>query len=266
MLFAKKNSQPLPITFQLTFIILMLILIILISSYLFLFQATSVFYIRQVTKEIFDIVKEHSLKPATSQGQIGLMKRSFLNINAIVVLNDEILTNPSELENINEVIENAREYSIDKKSFVLRVGNESFLVLTSEVDNGSLLIIKPMIEFDGFLALLKNMIFIISLITFGVSIFLSMIISHYISRPIKSIARDIQNISVSNLSKRIKVNESNQEFSILSRSVNDTLEKIERGYIRQKQFSSDVAHEIRTPLTSITGFAKLIKRWGGERS
>ncbi len=264
MLFAKKDSQPLPITFQLTFIILMLILIILISSYIFLFQATSVFYIRRVNKEISDIIKEHFLKPATSQGQIGQLKRSFLNINAIVVLNDEILTNPSELENINEVIESAREYGIDKKSIILRVENESFLVLTNEVNNDSFLVIKPMIEFDGFLALLKNMIFIISLVTIGVSIFLSMIISHYISRPIKSIARDIQNISVSNLSKRIKVNESNQEFSILSRSVNDTLEKIERGYIRQKQFSSDVAHEIRTPLTSITGFAKLIKRWGAE--
>jgi len=128
MLFAKKDSQPLPITFQLTFIILMLILIILISSYLFLFQATSVFYIRRVNKEISDIIKEHFLKPATSQGQIGQLKRSFLNINAIVVLNDEILTNPSELENINEVIESAREYGIDKKSIILRVENESFLV------------------------------------------------------------------------------------------------------------------------------------------
>ena len=71
MLFVKKKKKPLPITFQLTFIIVMLILIILVSSYLFLFQATSLFYIRNVTSEISNTIKENLIKNPITQGQIG---------------------------------------------------------------------------------------------------------------------------------------------------------------------------------------------------
>ena len=265
MLFVKKH--PLPITFQLTFIIVMLILIILISSYLFLFQATSLFYIRNVTNELSNTIKEYLIKNPITQGQSGQLKRPFMNINAIVILNDELVTGTGQflyIDNMDEIIERADELKLDKKSVIMRVGNQSFLVYSRAVDADDVTIIKPMREFDSFLILLRNAIFLILLVTIAISIFLSSVISHYISKPIKSIARDIKNISVSNLSRRIKVNESNQEFSILSHSVNDTLEKIENGYIRQKQFSSDVAHEIRTPLTSIIGFSKLIKRWGAK--
>ena len=183
-----------------------------------------------------------------------------MNINAIVVLNDELVTTTGQfinIENIDEVIESANDFKINEKSVIMRVGKHSFLVYSRVVDSDTITIIKPMIEFDSFLHLLRNTIFLILLITITISIFLSSIISHYISKPIKSIAKDIKNISVSNLSKRIKINESNQEFSILSHSVNDTLEKIENGYIRQKQFSSDVAHEIRTPINLYHRFCEI---------
>jgi signal transduction histidine kinase len=66
------------------------------------------------------------------------------------------------------------------------------------------------------------------------------------------------------LSRRVETEPKTSELAELKESLNKALDRIEDGYSRQEQFSSDIAHEIRSPLTAILGFSRLIKRWGSS--
>src|SRR5699024_8281833 len=53
------------------------------------------------------------------------------------------------------------------------------------------------------------------------------------------------------LSLRLQESESHDELSYLAETFNDMLANIEDQFIREKQFSSDAAHELRTPISVI---------------
>lgn len=62
------------------------------------------------------------------------------------------------------------------------------------------------------------------------------------------------------LSKRIDYNGRFQEFSILSQANNRMLERLENMFETQKQFTSDVTHELRTPVTVLLAQCEYSKK------
>ena len=56
---------------------------------------------------------------------------------------------------------------------------------------------------------------------------------------------------------RVPVPDTGDEVEHLARTVNDMLERIERGRLAQRRFTSDAAHELRTPLMALQGELEL---------
>jgi signal transduction histidine kinase len=54
------------------------------------------------------------------------------------------------------------------------------------------------------------------------------------------------------------------EIDELSGTFNDLFLRIKADFDRERQFSSDVSHELNTPLTVITGQTNLLLRWGKD--
>lgn len=52
-------------------------------------------------------------------------------------------------------------------------------------------------------------------------------------------------------SKRIHIDEGNDEIHIMANVFNQMLDSLESSYVHEKQFSSDVSHELRTPVSVI---------------
>ncbi|MBB4822905.1 signal transduction histidine kinase [Sporosarcina luteola] len=52
------------------------------------------------------------------------------------------------------------------------------------------------------------------------------------------------------------------ELAEMERSYNDMMERLEENYMHQEQFVSDASHELKTPLTVIESYARLLKRQG----
>ena len=79
-------------------------------------------------------------------------------------------------------------------------------------------------------------------------------------KPLKNILLELQELkNKKDLSKRLKKQNTNDEFEELSDSFNDMLEWIENSVENIKQFTSDASHELRTPLTVIQGEIELCK-------
>ena len=66
------------------------------------------------------------------------------------------------------------------------------------------------------------------------------------------------------MSKRLKVEESGNEVLELASSFNFMLDKIHESFSRQQQFISDASHELRTPVTVISGYAEILEKFGAH--
>jgi len=79
-------------------------------------------------------------------------------------------------------------------------------------------------------------------------------------RPVDEITRTAQDITASNLSRRLPVATTKDEIGRLSATLNDMISRLESSFERIRQFTADASHELRTPLTIMTGELELALR------
>jgi heavy metal sensor kinase len=70
-------------------------------------------------------------------------------------------------------------------------------------------------------------------------------------RPIRDISAAATKISAGDLSQRIATAETESELGQLAAILNSTFGRLESAFAQQQQFTSDAAHELRTPVTVI---------------
>ena len=69
-------------------------------------------------------------------------------------------------------------------------------------------------------------------------------------RPIRAIRETADRIRSDNLSERIPVPDVRDELSELAEMLNRTFDRLERTFVQMRQFSAEVSHELKTPLSS----------------
>ncbi len=98
-----------------------------------------------------------------------------------------------------------------------------------------------------------NQIMIIALITFPFVVFIAAAGGYFITKKAFSPVTRISNIansiySGSDLSQRIKLDDTGDEISSLAKIFDLMLDRLEKAFDGEKQFTSDVSHELRTPI------------------
>jgi two-component system, OmpR family, sensor kinase len=76
-------------------------------------------------------------------------------------------------------------------------------------------------------------------------------------RPVRDLTATAQRISDTDLSQRIDV-EGRDELSELGTTFNAMIDRLEDGFVQQRRFLDDVAHELRTPITIVQGHVDLL--------
>lgn len=82
-------------------------------------------------------------------------------------------------------------------------------------------------------------------------IFIVLFVVYQGHKPIRQVSRQIQNITSKDLDVRLNPGSVPVELERLVISFNHMLERIEDVFTRQSNFSADIAHEIRTPITNL---------------
>ncbi|MGM0803831.1 MAG: sensor histidine kinase [Bacillota bacterium] len=91
-------------------------------------------------------------------------------------------------------------------------------------------------------------------------------LSRLILVPISNLTKTMEENQRRGTYKRITINKkSNDELNKMARTFNHMMDLLENNYKKQEQLVSDASHELRTPLTVIESYAKMLKRWGGNR-
>ncbi|WP_286719530.1 heavy metal sensor histidine kinase, partial [Thalassolituus sp. UBA2009] len=71
-------------------------------------------------------------------------------------------------------------------------------------------------------------------------------------RPLHRLSKEIQNIDVHNLSHRLNSDHAPEELSELIQAFNEMISHVEESFQKISQFSADIAHELRTPITNLS--------------
>ncbi len=132
------------------------------------------------------------------------------------------------------------------------LANQKLMTLTVAVERGSLI---QKINRVHITALLSALIMLV-LIYF--------IVIHTVRTSLKSLAElkeKVKAMDVDSLSTRLTVESSPEELRDVIEQFNELLLRLEKSFAREQRFSSDVAHELRTPISEIRSMSEIALKW-----
>lgn len=105
---------------------------------------------------------------------------------------------------------------------------------------------------------------LIYLVVLSVGVLAVLCLSAVIFRPIKQMIRKTREIAEGNFSERIRIQSADElgvlgeSFNIMAETVEQTIRELELSVQQKEAFISNFAHEMKTPLTSVIGYADMI--------
>ena len=79
--------------------------------------------------------------------------------------------------------------------------------------------------------------------------------------PLELLARQAATINADSLQSRFPVESMPEELQPIARRLNDLLGRLETSFERERRFSADLAHELRTPLAELRSHAEVEMQW-----
>lgn len=107
---------------------------------------------------------------------------------------------------------------------------------------------------------LKLLLIILTPIYLALSVAGAYILARRAIRPITEITKAAETISAGDLSKRITGITTKDEVQELADTFNTMLNRLQESFDRERQFTSDASHELRTPVAVISACAEDLKR------
>lgn len=134
-------------------------------------------------------------------------------------------------------------------------GRESFCGILYQDNEGDFIIISSAVDQYG-QNKLKNLIKIlgIGLIISSILIFLTgQYYAHRALLPLNDFNQEVAKVQASNLSNRLKEPDLENELTLLTRTFNQMLDRLETSFEVQNNFISNASHELKNPLAAILG-------------
>lgn len=97
-----------------------------------------------------------------------------------------------------------------------------------------------------------------AIVTLGAAVAVASVLGSRLTRPLRDAQQATRRIAAGDLSARLPEPRGDDELATLTRSINSMAEALERSRGLERQFLLAVSHDLRTPLTSIRGFAEAI--------
>ncbi|WP_373231508.1 sensor histidine kinase [Cohnella sp.] len=119
---------------------------------------------------------------------------------------------------------------------------------------------------DSYLQILVGALSVTSIGAIVFAIFGTYWFTTRLTGPIGQMVQTMREIDRSGKLYRVKLNgrEESVELQQMVRAFNQMIDRLDRTIEQQKHFVADASHELKTPLTVISSYADMLKRWGRD--
>jgi signal transduction histidine kinase len=83
--------------------------------------------------------------------------------------------------------------------------------------------------------------------------------------PLRRIADEVRSLDSTKLNTQLATDPKSEELKPITDQLNHLLERLHDAFEREKRFSGNVAHELRTPIAELRTLAEVGKRWPGDQ-
>jgi two-component system, OmpR family, heavy metal sensor histidine kinase CusS len=112
-------------------------------------------------------------------------------------------------------------------------------------------VIRDTVELDATLATLAWLLLIVMGLTVALTVFLLDRLLQQGLKPLNTLAAGISQVGISDLSERLQIANAPTELVPVVERLNELLARLDATLMREKSFTADVAHELRTPLAGL---------------
>ncbi len=125
------------------------------------------------------------------------------------------------------------------------------------------LILSTAVSLEGVRATLRNLglvLVVLSIVLWALALLCGRWLSGRALRPLSTMAEAAHAIGGDEVQQRLPVPRTADELEELGRSFNALLDRVQESFERQRRFTGDASHQLRTPLTAIQGEVDLALR------
>ncbi len=124
-------------------------------------------------------------------------------------------------------------------------------------------LMQSMEDVEKMMGLLKIILIVVTLVASIPILLASLALSRLILHPLEHLSQTMQKSAATGKYEKIEIHDKHgDELTEISHTFNGMMEKLEQHYQKQQQFVSNASHELKTPITVIESYAKLLLRRG----
>lgn len=246
--------------------------ILIAIVFLFIYNIVKYSVNKHVNEEIQEELFKHLDDVSTDSNDTYLIQvdqwrareHNSIRVNPVFVQfydnNKEVIDKSPNLKDSNlKLFNDSNNIFIDTKLNDIPLRQIQTAIINKGEVVGYLVVAMSLEDFEIVL-ILKNIL----LITFPLILILLFLIARFFAgrsiKPVRTIIDTSSQITKDNLQTRIPLPQNKDELYVLSRNINNLLNRIENAIDREKQFTSDASHELRTPLAVIKGTMEVLIR------
>lgn len=116
-------------------------------------------------------------------------------------------------------------------------------------------------ELDETLGLLGSSLILMTVLVAGASVLAVLLAVRRGLEPLHELAREVDAIGADSMHYRFSIDRLPLELRPIAQRLNELLLRLENAFARERRFTADVAHELRTPIAELRSMAEVALRW-----
>jgi two-component system, OmpR family, sensor histidine kinase MtrB len=139
------------------------------------------------------------------------------------------------------------------------VGSGPYLAVAVGLPGGLYVEVFPLRDLDTTFVIAGWVVFVLAVGSFGVGATVGRGAGARILRPLRELSDGARQVAAGDYSVRLQVT-GDPDLEPISDSFNEMAEAVQSQISRERRFTANVSHELRSPLTSVLGTAELLER------
>ncbi|AXI00987.1 sensor histidine kinase [Sporosarcina sp. PTS2304] len=207
------------------------------------------------------------LSRVQDEDEVGDVLRTYINPESLLRIVDQdgqilkTTQSTNELKSYTPTFDEGADYTIGMVQGAAVMMTRVPIIYT-DGDIAYVEIVQLLRDSSRSLRLLKFILFGVTVLAMVPITLSSMTLGKVLIQPIKKLIATMRASRRSGKYEKLVASEGKDELAEMSQTFNEMMEQLEQNYHKQEMFVSNASHELKTPLTIMEGYARLLKRRG----